>query len=78
MRGVDRFYSDPHIDTSGRHLPATLHRLASETEAGGGPEQLYARITARLAEIVPTKDNEGHSRLAQLPVSARSEELIPR
>jgi predicted ATPase len=56
MRGVDRFYSDPNIDTSGRHLPATLSRLATEAESSNGPEQLYARITGRLAQIVPVRD----------------------
>lgn len=56
MRKVDRFHTDPHIDTSGSHLPAALFRLASEAEGNGGPEQLYARITARLAELVPVTD----------------------
>lgn len=56
MRKADRFHSDPYVDTGGNHLPAALYRLAAEAESNGGPEQLYARITARLAEIVPVRD----------------------
>ncbi len=56
MRRTDRFHSDPRIDATGNHLPATLFRLASDTESHGDPAKLYARITARLAELVPISD----------------------
>lgn len=56
MRGADRFHSDPHIGSNGSHLPATLYRLAAESErTDDSPDRLYARITARLAELVPVK-----------------------
>jgi predicted ATPase len=57
MRGADRFHSVPNVGTEGGHLPATLFRLVTEfEEAGGDPEQLYARVTSRLADLVPIQE----------------------
>jgi predicted ATPase len=55
MRRADRFYTDPHITSSGGHLPATLNRLATESSSRS-PEGLYASITARLSDIVPVRN----------------------
>lgn len=52
MRKPDRFHSDPHVTVNGGHLPATIHRLASETKRKGGDEEdLYAEIATRLSEL---------------------------
>lgn len=54
MRSADRFHSDQHVAANGAHLPATLYRLASKAEqAGEDPEQIYSRIAAKLARLVP-------------------------
>jgi predicted ATPase len=58
MRGVDRFHTQPLITASGGHLPATLFRLATEREgvALEDAEQVYARISSRLAKLAPVVD----------------------
>ena len=56
MRKPDRFQTEPFITANGGHIPATLHRLATDTEnRGEDPEGLYAEITSRLSEIVPVE-----------------------
>lgn len=54
MRSSDSFSADAWLGADGRHLPATLHRLAAAQGAAGngGGEQVYARVAARLAELV--------------------------
>lgn len=56
MRRSDRFHSEPFISAAGEHLPATLHRLATTAgTSGSDPEQILARVTSRLAELVPIR-----------------------
>ena len=56
MRRTDRFHSDPFITAGGEHLPATLYRLATATGNGDqDPERVFARITSRLAQLVPVR-----------------------
>lgn len=59
MRGADPFHAEPHVTSSGAHLPATLHRLATEAsrdEDEGSAERLLARIANRLADLVPVQE----------------------
>ncbi len=54
MRRTDRFHSEPFISPGGAHLPATLYRLATTGKNGDDdPERVFARITSRLAALVP-------------------------
>jgi predicted ATPase len=49
LRTADRFV-DPHVmDVNGRHLAATLDRVANRQ--GAEPSAVYARITNRLADL---------------------------
>jgi predicted ATPase len=52
LRTADR-YADPRImATDGRHLPAALHRIAvTANGTGDQPEDVYARVASRLAEL---------------------------
>jgi predicted ATPase len=53
MRKPDRFHTDPHVTVNGGHLPATIHRLASDAKRKGRePEDVYADVAARLSELV--------------------------
>ncbi|MEZ5586277.1 MAG: AAA family ATPase [Sedimenticolaceae bacterium] len=54
MRGADRFQDDPHITPSGDHLPATLFRLANETNSEGDLK-VYSRVATRLSDLVSIK-----------------------
>lgn len=57
MRKTDRFYSPPQVTSNGEHLPATLYRLALETAGKDEvPEQIYARVIARLSELVSVSE----------------------
>jgi predicted ATPase len=50
LRTSDR-YVDPRVmDTNGRHLPATLFRVAL-SDTSGGPNGVYARVSGRLADL---------------------------
>ncbi|MBX3274585.1 MAG: AAA family ATPase [Sandaracinaceae bacterium] len=48
LRQPDDFQAPARLGADGRHLPATLYRLAVE----GDPERVYAEIANRLAELV--------------------------
>ncbi len=52
LRTADR-YTDPTLMASdGRHLPATLHRIAMAPNGGDPrPVDLYARVASRLSEL---------------------------
>jgi predicted ATPase len=52
MRAADRFQDDPHVTPSGRHLPATLFRMAGDKSLG---DKIYSRVTAKLSDLVPIK-----------------------
>lgn len=52
MRQADRFYSPQQVTSKGEHLPATLYRLATETDGGDEDLQTYARVAARLSDLV--------------------------
>ena len=53
MRAPDTFTAPPHLGSDGSHLPATLHRLAMDSEAPqGSAPRIYAEITNRLANLV--------------------------
>ncbi len=57
MRRPDRFMDDPHITPNGGHLPATLYRLASQEGAEtGAPPAVYARVAARLSDLMPVEE----------------------
>lgn len=57
MRNPDRFHTDAHITANGGHLPATLNRLVAEaTKRKDDPETVFARIAARLTQLVPVAD----------------------
>lgn len=48
LRQQDDFLSPSEMTSSGRHLPATLHRLASKGDA----EAVYCQIANRLSELI--------------------------
>jgi predicted ATPase len=54
LRAADR-YTDPRVmGTDGRHLPATLFRIATTPEQGESaphPQDIYARVAERLASL---------------------------
>lgn len=56
MRGADRFNTESQLTAAGDHLPATLHRLATQGNEGISAEQIYSQIAGRLAELVPVRD----------------------
>jgi len=49
LRAVDDFESPPRIDTSGRHIPAVLNRLAQDKRVS---EELYTRLANSLVSLV--------------------------
>lgn len=49
LRETDPFFVEPQMSPSGRHLPATLFRLA---DADVDPDQVYAEVANRLSELV--------------------------
>lgn len=53
MRKPDRFHASASITASGGHVPAALNRLAAEA---GESDDVYARIAARVAKLVPIID----------------------
>lgn len=50
MRKPDRFQAQPFITANGGHIPAALNRLAAQA---GESADVYARIAARVAKLVP-------------------------
>jgi predicted ATPase len=48
LRQHDDFLSKTEISSTGRHLPATLHRLASKGDA----DAIYCRVANRLSELI--------------------------
>ncbi len=53
MRRTDRFHSPHQITSNGEHLPATLYRLATETnDQEEHSRQVYARVAARLSDLI--------------------------
>jgi predicted ATPase len=59
MRKPDRFQSEAYISASGGHIPATLNRLVAEAEQRGDtPEDVYAGVAARVAQLVAIADIE--------------------
>lgn len=48
LRQPDEFASPSHLTANGRHLAATLHRLA----ARNNPSQIYAQLTNRLSALI--------------------------
>jgi len=56
MRCADPFHADPHITGSGAHLAATVHRLMSEEDPSQDGKRVLARISSRLAKLVPATD----------------------
>lgn len=48
LRATDDLQSPARLNPDGRHLPATLYRLAN----GGEPERVYAATSNRVAELV--------------------------
>lgn len=56
MRMPDRFHSDSVVSSAGAHLPATVYRLGLEAMSRDeDPQNVYASIAGRLAELVPVK-----------------------
>lgn len=50
LRAVDDFESPPKLDSSGKHIPAVLNRLASQHEKG--VESLYTSLANSLISLV--------------------------
>lgn len=50
LRSIDDFESPPKLDSTGRHIPAVLNRLASQHEKGG--ESLYTNLANSLISLV--------------------------
>jgi hypothetical protein len=51
LRTSDR-YADPRImATDGRHLPATLYRIATTANEAIAPADVFARVASRLSEL---------------------------
>ncbi|MEU4535028.1 AAA family ATPase [Streptosporangium sp. NPDC023825] len=48
LRTADRYVDTRQMDPTGRHLAATLFRIAYED---GDPERIYARVAGRLADL---------------------------
>jgi hypothetical protein len=55
MRKPDRFHTAAFITANGGHVPAALNRLAAEA---GESADIYGRIAARVAKLVPIIDLE--------------------
>ncbi|NVI91965.1 AAA family ATPase [Actinomadura sp. BRA 177] len=55
LRTADRYVDQRNMDPTGRHLAATLFRIAYED---GDPDRVYARVAGRLADLagVTVKD----------------------
>lgn len=54
LRAADRYTDQRTTGTDGRHLPATLYRIATTPETGADvphPEDIYARVANRLASL---------------------------
>lgn len=57
MREADRFQTDPHVTSSGGHLPATVYRLALDAaKSGSDSARVLAEIVARINHLVPIQD----------------------
>ena len=82
MRRPDRFQAASTIAANGGHIPATLNRLAAEAEAGGDqPEDVFAGIASRIAELVPIEaievDVDNVRQLLTLQVKEQSGVRLP-
>ena len=53
MRRPDRFTQPPGIAENGEHIPATLQYLARAVSKQNHDEDLLARVSSRLSELVP-------------------------
>lgn len=68
LREPDSFQADEHLTATGRHLPATMARLAA---TGNDPSSIYAEIANRTRELVDDiksvrVDRDEHRRLLTL------------
>jgi predicted ATPase len=54
LREPDDVGAPYHLDSNGRHLPATLHHLAnaSDENRAADPEKLYCQVANRLSELI--------------------------
>lgn len=54
LRAPDGFSDARSLDPDGRHLAATLHRIAHESgdDSEGDPDAVYARVAGRLSDLV--------------------------
>lgn len=82
MRKPDRFQTNPFVTANGGHLPATLHRLASNGSAEEDDgERIYAAVAGRLADLVPVEsvhvDVDETRQLLTLQVCERSGVRLP-
>jgi predicted ATPase len=51
LRAPDGFTDPRTLSPDGRHLAATLYRIAHEGSGTGGPEAVYARVAGRLSDL---------------------------
>lgn len=82
MRKPDRFQTDPHVTVNGGHLPATVHRLASDAlRKRRQSEDVYADVASRLSELVSVSavsvDTDNVRRLLTLAVTEASGVRLP-
>ena len=80
LRQPDELQAPTRMASTGRHLAATLHRLAHA--AGQDPDQVYASVSNRLAELVEDVrsievDRNDIRRLLQLVMTDRDGVALP-
>lgn len=52
LRSADRFTDARFLSSDGRHVPATLYRIANEAvDRGEDAKDVYARVSSRLSEL---------------------------
>ncbi|MFC9475942.1 AAA family ATPase [Nocardia sp. NPDC056952] len=51
LRAPDGFADPRSMDSDGRHLAATLYRIANDSAAGVDPDAVYARVADRLSDL---------------------------
>lgn len=85
MRAPDEFGAERRIGADGSHLPATLYRLAHNSEANGhksDPRNLYESVGLRLQQLIPdirslVIDRDEKRQLLTLVATDREDARLP-